>query len=210
MTRRIAGACLVLLACIGGAVCVLGIWFVGKGVSARPQPSALETTIARKLRTAAIPHDARIRPNPVSPTTDALRAGLQHFADHCAVCHANDGSGDTPMGRGLYPRAPDMRDPATQTLSDGELFYIIENGVRLTGMPAWSTGTPEGERESWQLVHTVRKLPALAEGELEQMKEWNRKTEAEWRSEEAERKFLAGEDGVPSPASAHKHGGGRR
>ena len=62
-----------------------------------------------------------------------IAEGRDHFADHCATCHANDGSGNTEMGRGLYPKAPDMRLPATQNLSDAELFYIIENGVRLTG-----------------------------------------------------------------------------
>ena len=59
-----------------------------------------------------------------------------HFADHCAICHANDGSGDTPIGRALWPKAPDMRLRETQDLSDGELFWIIENGIRFTGMPA--------------------------------------------------------------------------
>ena len=52
------------------------------------------------------------------------------------------------MGRGLYPRAPDMRLAATQNLSDAELFYLIENGIRLTGMPGWGTGTKEGEKSS--------------------------------------------------------------
>ena len=70
------------------------------------------------------------------------------------------------MGRNLYPKAPDMRLPRTQNLSDGELFYIIENGVMLTGMPGWSTGTPEGEKSSWQLVHFIRRLPSLTPEDL--------------------------------------------
>ena len=68
------------------------------------------------------------------------------------------------MGRNFYPKAPDMRLPRTQQLSDGEIFYFIENGVRLTGMPGWSTGTPEGEKSSWQLVHFIRRLSALTAG----------------------------------------------
>ena len=70
-------------------------------------------------------------------TPEVIAAGMAHYADHCAACHANDGSAETQIGLGMYPRPPDMRQPATQTLTDGELFYIIENGVRLTGMPAW-------------------------------------------------------------------------
>lgn len=209
MTRRIGRAVLVLLACIGAAASVAAVWFVRQGISARPEPSGLEKTVAGKMRAAAIPRASRLLQNPVPATPENLMAGLEHFADHCAACHANDGSGDTEMGRGLYPRVPDMRQAATQSLSDGALFYIIENGVRMTGMPAWATGTPDGERESWQLVTVIRKLPALTESDLEQMKEWNPKSPAEWRSDEAERKFLEGEDVVPSPRPAHKHGGGR-
>jgi len=59
-----------------------------------------------------------------------------HFADHCAICHANNGSGNTEIGRNLYPKAPDMRLPQTLNLTDGELYYTIHNGIRLTGMPA--------------------------------------------------------------------------
>ena len=81
-------------------------------------------------------------------TEEAIAEGRAHFADHCASCHANDGSGDTEMGRGLYPRAPDMRLAATQNLEDHELFYIIENGIRLTGMPAWGTGKNPTRRKA--------------------------------------------------------------
>ena len=111
------------------------------------------------------------------------------------------------MGRGLYPRASDMRLAATQSLSDGELFYIIEKCVRLTGMPAWGTGTPEGEQASWHLVRFIRKLPKLTPDEIERMQEVNPKSAAQLREEEEARKFLAGENKAPKPAPAHKHGG---
>ena len=142
---------------------------------------------------------------PASP--GALNAGLEHFADHCATCHANNGSGDTEMGHGLYPRAPDMRLPATQSLTDGELFYIIENGVRLTGMPAWGTGAPDGEMESWQLVHFIRQLPRLTQEEIDRMNNLNPKSPAEFSQDEEARRFLAGETIAPQPAPAHTHGG---
>jgi mono/diheme cytochrome c family protein len=198
---------LVVLALIGGTACVMLVWLVSQGVSARPTPSAIETTVARRLRATAIPRVARSLQNPVPASPAALNAGLEHFADHCATCHANNGSGDTEMGRGLYPKAPDMRLPATQSLTDGELFYIIENGVRLTGMPGWGTGTPDGELESWQLVHFIRRLPRLSEDEIDRMNELNPKSPAEFRDEEEARKFLAGEPQAPKPAPAHRHGG---
>ena len=119
---------------------LVGVYFVTAGVSARPQPGALETFIARTVRNLAIGWHASHQANPVPNTEEVLAEGRAHFADHCASCHANNGSGDTEMGRGFYPRSPDMRLPATQKLEDHELFYIIENGIRLTGMPAWGTG----------------------------------------------------------------------
>ena len=147
--------------------------------------------------------------NPVEPTEAVLTEGLEHFADHCASCHANDGSGDTDIGRSLYPRAPDMRAGPTQELSDGELFSIIENGIRLTGMPAWGTGTSEGQPASWALVHFIRRLPTLTEDEIARMEQLNPKTAEQWREEEEARRFLAGEDVKPSPAAPHKHDGSR-
>jgi len=145
--------------------------------------------------------------NPV-PLTDAVREeGMEHFADHCAVCHANNGSGEADIGRGLYPPAPDMRAGATQNLTDGELFSIIENGIRLTGMPAWGTGTADGERASWALVHFIRRLPTLTDEEIDRMEALNPKTAEQWRQEEEARRFLAGDDGTPPPVSTHKHDG---
>ena len=68
------------------------------------------------------------------------------------------------MGRSLYPKAPDMRLPRTQDLSDGEIFYFIENGIRLTGMPAGAPARPKANESSWQLVHFIRRLPKLTAG----------------------------------------------
>ncbi len=86
-------------------------------------------------------------------------ADRAHFADHCAVCHGNDGKGQTAFGKGLYPRPPDLSAPATQDLSDGELFYVIENGVRFTGMPAFGGEGPPAL--TWHLVTFIRHLPSL-------------------------------------------------
>jgi len=148
--------------------------------------------------------------NPVSLTDAVHEEGLEHFADHCSGCHANNGSGDSEIGRGLYPPAPDMRAAATQDLTDGELFAIIENGIRLTGMPAWGTGTPEGERASWALVHFIRRLPTLTDEEISRMQALNPKTAEQWREEEEARRFLAGDDVNPSSPAPHEHDGSRR
>ena len=86
-----------------------------------------------------------------------------------------------------------MRTATTQSLTDGELFSIIEHGIRLTGMPGWGNGTPEGERDSWGLVHFVRHLPKLTPEEIERMETLNPKTPTQWKEEEEARRFLQGD-----------------
>jgi mono/diheme cytochrome c family protein len=194
-----------LSALVGLAVISGGLWFASQGMTARTTPSPMEISVARRARNALIPAAERARTSPEPASTETIRSGMAHWADHCASCHANDGSGETPMGTGLYPRVPDMRQADTQQLRDGELFYIIENGVKLTGMPAWGTG-PDGEPASWHLVHFIRKLPTLTDAELAEMAELNPKSAEEWKAAEDEQKFLAGEDKPPAqPAPVHKH-----
>jgi mono/diheme cytochrome c family protein len=162
------------------------------GLDARGEPYPWEAQLARAARSVAIPEAQRARANPVPRTDATVAAGMEHFADHCASCHANDGSGDTEMGRNLWPKAPDMRAVPTQQLTDGELFYIIERGVRFTGMPAWSTGTAAGEESSWQLVHFIRQLSRLTPEQLARMQVLNPRSPEEVRQEIAEQEFLDG------------------
>ena len=174
-----------------------------RGVSAGEPPSTFETVIARYARHTAMPARARSLANPVPPTPEILAAARAHWADHCAACHANDGSGDVPMGKHMYPPAPDMRKPATQDLSDGELFFIIQNGVRLTGMSAWGGSAAEAQ-DSWKLVHFIRHLPSLTFEERKQMEKLNPKGPDEWKEEQEEEKFLKGES-TDEPQPHHHH-----
>ena len=194
-----------LCAILGLAAIAGVVWFAMQGIGARSEPSQIEARIARTARAYAIPRADRNRANPAPRTDTIIRSGLEHWADHCASCHGNDGSGDTTIGKTLYPRAPDMRQPATQDLTDGELFYIIENGVKLTGMPAWTTGTPEGEEASWHLVHFIRHLPDITEEELNEMADLNPRGPEDWRALEEERKFLAGETNAPPAQESKGH-----
>ena len=202
---------LLFLLVIGGVAIAIAVYSIARrGLSTRAEPSRIEEFLARGMRRLAMPRPARSMANPVEPTEAVLEEALDHFADHCALCHANNGSGDTEVGRGLYPPAPDMRLAATQNLADGELFSIIEHGIRLTGMPAWGTGTPAGERASWALVHFIRRLPKLTDDEISRMEAMNPKTADEWRQQEETRRFLAGEDlNPPGPSPPHAHDGSR-
>src|SRR5687768_3251308 len=166
MLKRLLSIALVGFALIGVAAVVGALLLLRAGIGSRAESRRFETTVARSLRSIAIPRAARNLKNPLAPSAEGIEDGLSHFADHCASCHANDGSGQTEIGRSLYPKAPDMRQAATQNLTDGELFYIIENGVKLTGMPAWGNGTQEGATASWNLVHFIRRLPQLTQAEV--------------------------------------------
>lgn len=180
------------------------LFLVRHGFSAREEPTAVEALLARRMRGWATPSVARSLSNPVPAGSATLAAARAHFADHCATCHGNDGRGKTTIGQNLYPKTPDMTLAATQDLSDGEIFYIIKNGVRLTGMPAWGEDTPVGDRETWQLVHFIRHLPDLAPGELEEMEGLNPRTPMELRQAEEEQRFLQG-DATNDVAPGHAH-----
>jgi mono/diheme cytochrome c family protein len=204
MLKTLSRMLIAVLALAGAIALAAGLSLIRGGISAKATPGGFETAAARRIRALAIPRSARDMPNPVPLTPQVLAEGREHFADHCAICHGNDGSGDTEVGRGLYPRAPDMRQPATQSLPDGELFYIIENGVRLTGMPAWASH--EGTDDNWRLVHFIRHLPKLTPAELEEMKTLNPKAPDERQDEEKHPAPESGNDKPPTPAHQHKHG----
>jgi mono/diheme cytochrome c family protein len=168
----LAGALLVVAAMVVGG----GAYLVSTGLKGQPEPGAMETRVARTIRGFAIPRDVKARSNPLGTSADALKPGSEHFARYCAMCHGNDGSGEgAAIGRGLFPKPPDMRAEATQTLTDGEMFYIIENGVRFTGMPAFGTGKPDpaGEKQAWELVRFIRHLPRMTPDEIDSMKSLN-------------------------------------
>src|ERR1700751_2070041 len=127
----------VVLTLIVLGLLVTAMYMLSQGFSARDEPTRAEAFIARSLRRLAIPTGARQLANPVKFDPEVLSRAMEHFADHCALCHGNDGRGMTLIGRGLYPKPPDMPQSETQQLSDGEIYYIIENGVRFPGMPGF-------------------------------------------------------------------------
>ncbi len=129
-----------------------------RGFRASSQPSTLEGAVARSVRDFAIPSSERHKSNPVAGDPVALEQGRDAFLSRCAFCHGVDGRGTTPIGANEYPRVPDLHSDQTQRLSDGEIHYIIENGVQLTGMPAMHS---EPSSESWKLVSYIRNLRSV-------------------------------------------------
>jgi len=190
-------ATVLVLFIVIAALIGLAIWFQRHGFSAREEPAWYEKMLARHARRIATPAGAKELKNPHPLTDEGLVEAREHWVTHCSTCHALDGSGNTTIGRNLYPKAPDMRDLDTQKLTDGEMFYIISNGVRFTGMPAW--GGEDSPQSIWQLVGYIRRLPALSPEEkllLEKLQ----------RGETGEGKAAAPKTHTHAPgAPPHKH-----
>jgi mono/diheme cytochrome c family protein len=152
---------LVVLVIIAGIVMYAAT--ANGGLSAVERPGRVEQAIAARLVRLAIPPDASTLKNPFANDTNTWRAAQDHYGDHCATCHGADGRGHTDLGEYMYPKVPDLASAAVQNHSDGVLFYIIQNGVRWTGMPGWkSEHTPE---ETWKLVSFVRHVPQISPAE---------------------------------------------
>ncbi|OJV40186.1 MAG: hypothetical protein BGO25_03300 [Acidobacteriales bacterium 59-55] len=182
---------LVIFACI-----LVADRLIHRGFSTRDKPSGVEASLAMSMRDVAIPERYKAMKNPVAVTPKAIHEGMAHWADHCATCHANNGSGDTMYGRTMYPKPPDMRQKDTQEMSDGELYYTIKNGVRLSGMPAFG-GPGDGDLDSWKLVAFIRHLPSLTQDEELEMEKLNPKSPDERQEEQQEEDFLRGGSSAP-------------
>jgi predicted CXXCH cytochrome family protein len=147
---------------IFGVAAVGAVILIHRGFRANSEPSSFETVVARAVRNFAIPSRYRNEKNPLQPSSELIQDGRDHFIARCAVCHGNNGSGITQSGTNFYPRVPDLRSPETQNLTDGDLHYIIENGVQLTGMPAWGNPHQVMDDDSWKLVLFIRSLRPLS------------------------------------------------
>jgi mono/diheme cytochrome c family protein len=205
--RKVGRLAWFLAGAIAFAVVIAGSGLVflkarANGFNARAQPSVLERLAARQARAMALPAGARERTNPVADSPEVVEEARAHWADHCAGCHSNNGSGAAEMGKHMYPPAPDMRQTGTQDLTDGELFYIIQNGIRLTGMPSWGSGTSHDEQGSWKLVRFIRHLPKLTAEEEREMEALNPKSPDELKEEREEKNFLNGQS---HEQTQHKH-----
>ena len=179
------------------------IYFRSHGVSARGEPSWFETVLARHARSISAPSNIREMKNPRLATKENVAEAREHWVEHCSICHGLDGRGDSVIGRGLYPKPPDMIEGQTQHRTDGELFYIISKGVRLTGMPAWEQ---EDSPESiWDLVSFIRHLPELSTEELKEMKELSGEERGEKKGDQKPEEKKPGGENKRGKPHTHKH-----
>lgn len=146
-------------------VAVLALVLVGGvmasqfNLSALPEPGRMETLLVTKGKRLLIRRASRGEiPPPPKDMKASLAEGDKVFGTDCSECHGNSGRKPTDAGRWMYPRAADLGSTEIQMYSDPELFWIVKNGIRLSGMPAF--GRVESDENIWDLVHFVRTLPA--------------------------------------------------
>jgi mono/diheme cytochrome c family protein len=126
-------------------------------LDALQEPGQLETVLATRAKHILVGRSSRdgIPPAPTDLQT-SIEEGDKLFGAECAACHGLDGRKPTDAGRWMYPRAADLTSPEVQQYSDRELFWIIKNGIRLSGMPAFAR--VESDEHIWNLTHYIRTL----------------------------------------------------
>jgi mono/diheme cytochrome c family protein len=129
-------------------------------LSALPEPGRTETLLATRAKHYLI-HRSTHEVIPPAPADQQVRIkeGERLFGTECGACHGNSGHNPTDAGRWMYPRAADLTSRDSQSYSDRELFWIVKNGIRLSGMPAF--GKVESDEHIWDLVFYVRSLPKM-------------------------------------------------
>ena len=126
--RFLFGASLVVIAV---AVALASLYaLVVPGLSrARTEPPGIEVAIATWLLHQSVPGAAKMAANPLGADPADVSAGRDLYRQKCEVCHAYDGSGQTALAPGQYPRPPALRSAAVAATSDGEIFYHIRDGI---------------------------------------------------------------------------------
>lgn len=159
--RRLATLFVLPALAVIGAGIVVGAGLVD--FSASTSPSPLEERAAQFALNRSIARHAPGKKNPLADSSETVTAGLVLFRAHCVSCHGAPGVDPTEEGASLNPPAPGLTLPRVQARPDGELYWIVSRGIRMTGMPAF--GPSRSEREIWQLVAALRRLPQLSDAQ---------------------------------------------
>ena len=149
---------------VAGGICAGVLYTQMHGFNARGvRPGGFEKFMVHYWMRGGMPSGVANTPDPLPVTPENIAAGRDFYVTHCAFCHGNNGAGKTEVAAGMYPRVPNLRDEAD--LTDGQLFYIVREGIRYSGMPGW--GPPDNR--DWQLVQFIRYLPKTTPQDLQQM-----------------------------------------
>lgn len=166
---------------------------------AADKPGRFETAAITRLKYWRIGGKDQANPSPDTP--DTVKTGAEHFQHHCGVCHGLDGQNTgVPFADKTSPRIANLASARVQKYTDGQLKWIIDNGIRFSGMPGWR-GILEDD-ESWAIVRYMRHLPA--KGSLGIPAIYREAEEEHQHAEESGQQNHA--DHSPTqPAPAHQH-----
>ena len=142
---------------------VAGIFaFTQFDLSALQEPGKAETFLATQAKRILIYKSSRSGiPSPPNDLQASVEQGETLYGTDCAMCHGSDGHTLTDNGRWMYPRASDLTSLSVQQYSDPELFWIVKNGIRFSGMPGF--GKVESDEHIWDLARYIRTLPGKKE-----------------------------------------------
>ena len=151
---------LLIVASIFAILLLIGVLIAFQfNLSAIPEPGRMETLFATQGKRFIIRRASLAVIAPAPPYKQAsIKEGYKLFGTDCSACHGYSGRKPTDAGRWMYPRAAYLGSADVQRYSERELFWIVKNGIRLSGMPAF--GKVESDQQIWNLVHFVRTLPA--------------------------------------------------
>jgi mono/diheme cytochrome c family protein len=127
--------------------------------SALRKPGHMENKLAGYVTSNWIHRNAVTQPNPLPPTPENLKTGQSDYEEHCAECHGLEGDGENRFDADFYPPVPKLTG-GTQKWPDGEIYFVIANGISLTGMPGF--GKNHAPKEIWGMVLWVRHLAQLS------------------------------------------------
>ncbi len=120
------------------------------------QPGGVEQRVAQEAKELTI--GGKDWTNPVPDDEASRKEGAEHFQHHCQICHGLDGQNTgVPFADKMSPPVANLAAPDIQKYADGQLKWIIQNGIRMTGMPGWQ-GILEDD-EMWKIVRFLRHLP---------------------------------------------------
>jgi mono/diheme cytochrome c family protein len=162
----LSGVVFGILLVAAGAAAIL---YTGSfNTSAEKPPGRMEKQIATFALNKSVARRAPNRKNPLPATPENLRGGLAHFRENCVICHGAPGVDPGEIGQGLNPGAPDLTLPRVQARTDGQLYWLVDEGIKMTGMPAF--GPTHDENEIWKIVAFLRHLPEITPEETAQLK----------------------------------------
>ena len=151
---------MIAVALVAGVLLIGWLAFSSFSLAAVAEPGGTETYLAIKAKHLLIARAVRegVPPRPLDRAASAAQ-GDNTFTVRCSLCHGEDAQSRTPIGQWMYPRATDLTSSEVRSYSDQELFWIVKNGIRLSGMPAF--GKTETDEKIWNMIDHLRTLQVV-------------------------------------------------